>query len=207
VLFRKCGLSCWITSGLIFWNLLLPKVASGQVIPDGTTLTPNPGSCVVTCTITGGTTDSTGTNLFHSFLQFSVPEGGTVIFDHDPNIRNIVTRVTGDGLSNINGLIVNDSTSTTNLFLLNPNGIVFGPNGGLDLGGSFVATTADAIQFGDQGSFSALDTTTNPALLTVEPSAFLFRQATAAQIVNQVNAFSPASFFLDYRYEKTGVCC
>lgn len=194
VLFKKYRFRCWLTSGLIFCNLVLPKVASGQVMPDGTTPTPEPGSCAVTCTITGGTTDSTGANLFHSFVQFSVPEGGIVVFDHEPTIRNIFTRVTGNELSSINGLLSTDISSNTNLFLLNPNGIVFGPNGGLDLGGSFVATTADAIQFGNQGAFSALDTTTDPALLTVDPSAFLFSQTTVAPIVNQANTFSSASF-------------
>ncbi len=194
MLFKRYGFRRWFTSGLIFCNLILPKVVSGQVIPDGTTPTPEPGSCAVNCTIAGGTTDSTGANLFHSFLQFSVPEGGAVLFDHDPTIRNIFTRVTGNELSSINGLIRTDSVSNTNLFLINPNGIVFGPSGALDLGGSFVATTADAIQFGEQGSFSALDTTANPALLTVDPSAFLFSQTAVAPIVNQSNTSSPASF-------------
>ncbi|MEO0435036.1 MAG: filamentous hemagglutinin N-terminal domain-containing protein [Cyanobacteria bacterium J06656_5] len=195
MLYKNYGFRYWLTSGLLFCNLVSPKVASGQVIPDGTTSTPAPGSCAVICSITGGTTNSTGTNLFHSFLQFSIPEGGTAVFAHDPTIRNIFTRVTGNELSNINGLISTDSFSNTNLFLLNPNGIVFGPSGALDIGGSFVATTADAIQFEEQGNFSALNITTNPALLTVNPSAFLFSQSMVKPIVNQSNTFSPASFF------------
>ncbi len=179
-------------------HLVLSEPASSQIRLDGTTLTTltsDPLSCTSATCIQDGTTEQTGTNLFHSFLEFSVPEGDTVFFDHAPNINNIFARVTGNVPSNINGLIQTNSFSDANLFLLNPNGISFGPNGSLDLGGSFVATTADAIQFGAQGNFSALDTTTNPALLTVAPSAFLFDQTTVAPIANQSSAFSPASFF------------
>ncbi|MEM6251526.1 MAG: filamentous hemagglutinin N-terminal domain-containing protein [Cyanobacteria bacterium P01_D01_bin.156] len=165
--------------------LTLPRAAFGQVIPDGTTLTPDPGACTVTCTIRDGTSDATGTNLFHSFQEFSVPGGGTVFFDHAPTIRNIFSRVTGSNPSTIDGTLSTNFLSEANLFLLNPNGIIFGPDSSLDIGGSFVATTAAAIQFGTQGSFSALETDLNPALLTVAPSAFLFNQSTVAPIVNQ----------------------
>ncbi|MDV2997617.1 MAG: hypothetical protein N4J56_007322 [Chroococcidiopsis sp. SAG 2025] len=65
------------------------------------------------------------------------------------------------------------ANGAANLFLLNPNGIVVGQNAQLRIGGSFVASTADAIQFGEQGFFSATDPNA-PPLLTVNPSAFLF---------------------------------
>ncbi|ESA35282.1 filamentous hemagglutinin family outer membrane protein [Leptolyngbya sp. Heron Island J] len=166
------------------------------MIPDGTTLTPNPGSCEGGCTIIGGTPDLTGTNLFHSFTEFSVPTGGTVVFDHNPAIQNILTRVTGGNRSEVDGIIRTNITSNANLFLLNPNGIFFGPNGALDIGGSFVATTADAIQFDDQGAFSAFDTDNNLTLLTVNPSAFLFNQDTTQPIINQSLAANPSLPFI-----------
>jgi large exoprotein involved in heme utilization and adhesion len=75
-----------------------------------------------------------------------------------------------------------------NLFLLNPNGIVFGQNASLDIQGSFVATTAERIQLGDSGYFSAAQPQTS-SLLSVSPGA-LFFNAVANQpgsIINQGN--------------------
>ncbi|MBR8841071.1 MAG: S-layer family protein, partial [Stigonema ocellatum SAG 48.90 = DSM 106950] len=86
---------------------------------------------------------------------------------------------------NIDGLI--RTLYTANLFVINPNGIVFGPNARLNVGGSFVATTANAIQFGNQGFFSA-DVPNNPALLTINPNALLFNQIAAAPIQNNSRA-------------------
>ncbi|MGD1854071.1 MAG: filamentous hemagglutinin N-terminal domain-containing protein [Leptolyngbyaceae cyanobacterium] len=175
---------------------------SGQIIPDGTTDTPNPGLCTVGCTITGGTISSAGTNLFHSFEQFLVPNGSVVTFDHDPAVINILARVTGGNVSMIDGLLRNDVTSDTNLFLINPSGIVFGSGGGLDLGGSFVATTADAIQFDGQGEFSAIEPQANPTSLTVNPSALLFSQIAPQPIVNQAN-FNSTTFSLGLSVQES----
>lgn len=194
--------NAWIASNIIGCSLLLPKAAFGQVVPDsttGTTLTSGTESCLPSCTIGGGISTPTNPNLFHSFDEFSVSTNGVVIFEHSPTIQNIVARVTGANASLIDGLIRTSSTNNNaNLFLINPEGITIGPRGGLDIGGSFVATTADAVQFGDQGLFSAVDTANNPALLTVNPSAFLFTQDTPQPIVNQSIAPNPdpALFFL-----------
>ena len=129
-----------------------------QVIPDGTVGTT--GS--LTTPIDGGT--RVGNNLFHSFSQFSIPTGGSAIFNNPTTIQTIFSRVTGNTRSSIDGLI--QATGNANLFLMNPNGIVFGPNAKLNIGGSFLGTTANSIKFADGVSFSANDTTPNP-LLTV----------------------------------------
>ncbi len=115
-----------------------------------------------------------GTNLFHSFLEFNVDQGQRVYFANPAGIENIFSRVTGTNPSKILGTLgVNGGA---NLFLLNPNGIIFGQNAKLDVRGSFVGTTANGIEFGDRGFFSASTPDSPSTLLTVNPSAFLFHQ-------------------------------
>jgi filamentous hemagglutinin family protein len=127
-----------------------------------------------------------GTNLFHSFRDFNIAKGQSLYFQNPIGIRNIISRVTGGSPSNIEGTL-GVSGGTANLFLLNPNGIIFGANARLDVRGSFVATTATAIQFGTQGFFSSA-ASDSPPLLTVNPSAFLFNQVARASIVNRSTA-------------------
>jgi filamentous hemagglutinin family protein len=131
--------------------------------------------------IEGGATR--GSNLFHSFHDFNIPEGQSLYFQTPTGIRNIISRVTGSNPSNIQGTL-GVTGSTANLFLINPNGIIFGANARLDIGGSFVATTASTIQFGTQGFFSSA-APESPPLLTVNPSALLFSQVGHASIVNR----------------------
>jgi filamentous hemagglutinin family protein len=124
-----------------------------------------------------------GQNLFHSFRGFNVGENRGVYFHVlDPSIQNIFARVTASNRSEILGTLGtrqiidgNLFRSNVNLFLINPNGIIFGKGARLDIGGSFYGTTATGIQFGNQGNFSATNPQA-PGLLTVNPSAFLFNQ-------------------------------
>lgn len=154
----------------VFSSWLLSAVpAYGQPIQADSTLTPN-NTVVVPLEadvygITGGT--EAGQNLFHSFREFSVPEvGGAVFFNDNPAIQNVIGRVTGSSISAIAGFIeAAGSSPNFNLFLLNPNGIVFGPNARLNVGGAFVATTADSLFFEGGGEFGA--TNPQPPLLTV----------------------------------------
>ena len=136
----------------------LTEGAIAQVIPDNTVgTTVAPGNL-----INGGT--RSGNNLFHSFSQFSIPTGSSATFNNLANIQTIFSRVTGTTKSSIDGLI--RANGSANLFLMNPNGIVFGPNAKLQIGGSFIGTTANSIKFVDGVQFNAADTVPNP-LLTV----------------------------------------
>ena len=131
-----------------------------QVTSDGTVNTQVNESGNIS-EITGG--ETRGSNLFHSFQDFSVPTGNEAFFNNAESISNIFSRVTGGNISNIDGLI--RANGSASLFLINPAGIVFGENARLDIGGSFFGSTADSILF-DGGEFSATDLT-NPPLLTV----------------------------------------
>jgi large exoprotein involved in heme utilization and adhesion len=79
--------------------------------------------------------------------------------------------VTGGEASVINGLL-QVTGSNANLYLMNPAGIVFGANARLDVAGSFTATTANGIGFGDRW-FNAVGAN-NYATLIGNPSSFAF---------------------------------
>jgi filamentous hemagglutinin family protein len=136
--------------------------------------------------IDGGATR--GANLFHSFREFNVGEGRSAYFSNPAGIENILTRVTGTNPSNILGTL-GVTGGNANLFLINPNGLSLESNASLDVGGSFTATTANAVRLGDTGLFSASEPATSN-LLTVRPSALFFNAVAAGAIVNQSHAQS-----------------
>jgi filamentous hemagglutinin family protein len=120
--------------------------------------------------ITGGL--NRGQTLFHSFQDFSVPTNGSANFANPAGIRDMISRVTGGSFSDINGRI---NSNGANFFLINPNGIVFGPNAQLNVGRAFMASTANGINLVDGGG-RAITFGTNPngdaPLLTISPNVF-----------------------------------
>lgn len=158
--------------GILGSCLAVSRVHS-QIIPDATTNTSIFNDCQSSCNIIGGTV--AGQNLFHSFQEFNVAPDASIYFA-DPGVANIFSRITGSNPSEIFGTL-GVLGGDANLFLLNPNGIIFGEGAALDLNGSFFATTADEIKFGDRGFSADLNSTDNPALLTVNPSALFFNLA------------------------------
>ncbi|MEG4083706.1 CHAT domain-containing protein [Microcoleus sp. POL10_C6] len=169
----------WVVSlGL----LLFSPAATGQQItpsPDGTGTAVNASGNQFN--INGGQRSKDGTNLFHSFQQFGLTDGQIVNFISDPNIRNILGRVVGGDASYINGLIQVIGGSS-NLFLMNPAGIVFGSNAQLNVPGSFLATTATGIGFGNNW-FQAVGVN-EYAMLIGTPSILNFGTAQPGAIAN-----------------------
>ena len=159
---------------------LLGSVAQAQVIPDQTL-------GVEASTVTAGVVINNepadlikggamrGTNLFHSFSDFSIEETERIYFDSPMGIDFILGRVTGSRLSTINGLLGTAGSSNAALILMNPNGVAFGENATLDVQGAFSATTASGIQLGENGSFSAANPKAD-SLLSISPSAFFFSE-------------------------------
>ena len=124
-----------------------------------------------------------GPNLFHSFGEFNVGTLQRVYFANPAGINTILTRVTGGNVSTIDGTLGVDGAA--NLYLLNPNGVVFGPNAQLDLRGAFAVSTAEAWALGNGAFFDAVNPDL-PPLLTVSLTPGL--QYSAAQQAEVTNA-------------------
>src|SRR4028119_2165189 len=165
------------------WNT---AVVQGQpIVPApndaGTTVTPNGDRL----DITGGQTSRDGANLFHSFQEFGLSEGQIANFISTPAIRNILGQVVGGNPSIINGLI-QVSGGNSNLFLINPSGIILGPNASLNLPAAFTATTATGIAFGEHDWFNALGNNDYQNLIGT-PSQLVFDFSKPGSIINRGN--------------------
>lgn len=137
--------------------------------------------------ITGGTRPGGGPNLFHSFGNFSVGGGDLANFFNNTGLltSNILARVTGGNISNIDGTIQTTGFGSANLFLMNPSGVVLGPGASLNVGGSVSFTTAQYLRLFD--GVSSANFYASPAndglannILTINPSAFEFLSASPA---------------------------
>lgn len=185
-------------------SLLYPYPLNAQVVPDQTLpinsqITTNGNNIV----IEGGTT--AGKNLFHSFESFSIKNTNKAIFNPAPAIDTIIGRITGTSISNIDGVI--QVNSNANLLFLNPNGILFGPNSSLDIGGSFLASTAVGVLFQDGSLFSTAQPQPPPLLTIFQPTGLQFNGTQSGKIVVQGRLTVPSSQTLalvgrDVRFEN-----
>jgi filamentous hemagglutinin family protein len=155
----------------LFWSIttaistLITSPALAQITPD-TTLDNSPSKVnsqgLNNLLIEGGVKNQN--NLFHSFQEFNINDRQQVFFANPQGIDNIITRITGNNPSNINGVL--GVNGLANLFFINPNGIIFGKGSRLDVNGSFIGATAESINFSEGNIFSAVEPK-NPALLKV----------------------------------------
>ena len=176
----------WIAAAGI---AIFPSSAPGQIVPDntlgseGSVVTPN-------ASVRGGFADLIeggavrDANLFHSFREFNVGNLQRVYFANPSSIANILSRVTGTNRSDILGTLGVDGSA--NLFLINPNGILFGPNASLDISGSFTASTANSFVFSNSEAFSATNPNA-PPLLAVNLSPGLQYGANSGDIASSGN--------------------
>jgi filamentous hemagglutinin family protein len=160
---------------------ILSLKAIAQPLPatdgTGTTVTPVGNRF----NISGGTSSADGANLFHSFSQFGLDQNQIANFLSQPNIQNILGRVTGGNASIINGLI-QVTGGNSNLYLINPAGIIFGTSASLNVPADFTATTATSIGFGNNW-FNATGSN-NYAALIGTPSNFAFATSQPGAIIN-----------------------
>jgi len=145
------------------------SIAKAVVITDGTV-----GSIVtldtsdVTITQDLGTTS--GNNLFHSFKTFDIDTGNKVTFTGADTLKNVISRVTGGTISNIDGTL-KSNIGSANFYFFNPAGILLGPNASIDVPASLHISTADHLTLDNGDIFSA----TNPNESTLgiaKPEAF-----------------------------------
>jgi filamentous hemagglutinin family protein len=142
--------------------------------------------------ISGG--QQSGANLFHSFDKFGLNSNQIANFLSQPEIQNILGRVVGGDASIINGLI-QVTGGNSNLFLMNPAGIIFGAGASLNVPASFTATTATGIGIGSNW-FNAAGSN-NYAALTGNPNAFAFATSQPGAIINAGNlSLQPGQNFL-----------
>ncbi|MEQ8996966.1 MAG: S-layer family protein [Coleofasciculus sp. B1-GNL1-01] len=174
----------WIPSNLLLSLLIFISTANAEIIPDNDNFSTNTN--VTNGEIQGGI--RTGNHLLHSFQEFSIPTNSQAIFKLTPqnlDIETIISRVTGNKTSIIDGILAADGTA--NLILINPNGIIVGANAQLNINGSFLASTANSVIFADGSEFS----TTNPQLpplLTINVPIGLQFGENPAPIIHQANS-------------------
>ncbi|MDM8567406.1 filamentous hemagglutinin N-terminal domain-containing protein, partial [Candidatus Halobeggiatoa sp. HSG11] len=171
----------------IFLSILFIPIVYADVVLDGT-LGPQVELTGPNFAVEAKLGQQHGSNLFHSFSQFDINKGEIAIFSGPNNINNIISRVTGGQMSNIDGTL-QSTIPYADFYFLNPHGIMFGPNAKLDIQGSFHASTADTLSLGTTGQF-AIRQPKNSLLTVAPPKAFGFLTDNPASITLQDSTLS-----------------
>lgn len=157
----------------IFFSSLNLAHANGGIVLDGTTGNSQAGEIISTSDGTNnvvisqdmGTTS--GHNLFQSFSEFNINFGQTVTYTGDSSLLNVITRVTGSDISNINGNLVSHIPNA-DFYFINPNGVLFGSGASVNVPAAFHLSTANRLDFSDSSSFY-VDTTQTSNLSSASP--------------------------------------
>jgi filamentous hemagglutinin family protein len=114
-----------------------------------------------------------GNNLFHSFSDFNINTGQTVTFSGSDSLQNVISRVTGNNPSVIDGTLKSD-IKNADFYFINPHGITFNANAQVDVPAAFHVSTADKMDFGKNGGVFYADLNKDSQLSSEPPSAFGF---------------------------------
>ena len=117
--------------------LTSPVYAAGPALPTGGKVVA--GSAIIGAPLGSAlTVTQSSAKAIITWSGFSIGVGGAVRFDNGSGAT--LNRVTGTSLSSIDGLL----SGTGSVYLINPNGLIIGKSGVVDVGGTFVASTLDA---------------------------------------------------------------
>lgn len=173
-----CAISCSVNSAVA-------EITQDATLPENSRVTKQ-GNIII---IEGGTLSENRRNLFHSFKDFSVLENHRAEFKNTAGVENIISRVTGSAISHIDGTL--KAEGTANLFLINPNGIIFGNKAALEINGSFLASTANSLSSADGSKFSATEPHNTDLLKMSVPNGLQFGTK-ANPIYNQSQTLNQA---------------
>lgn len=170
-----------LTAGLALGG----RDARADVVRDGRVGSAGPGAVATESDGAGGLRyliresdgQRAGQNLFHSFSRLDLESDETAVYQGEASIRNLITTITG-GRSSIDGRLASEIAGA-NLFLINPDGVVFGENATVDLSGALTVSTADQLIFSNGDVLAASGAP--PGILSVaDPVGFGFLGTPAA---------------------------
>ena len=152
-----CTQLAWAFNGIATDGSMGPaQVLSAPGVSTNVTIPQNLGTTV-------------GKNLFQSFSVFNIETNQTVTFqENTPNaLDNVISRVTGGGVSNLDGTLRSTPGGHADFYFINPAGVVFGANAQLDVAGAVHISTADQLNFQDGSHYSAANPNASSLSVTV----------------------------------------